>query len=78
MSAIPQRNRLFRLILDEPVIYLGDTIGTSMVRGEVMVNFEQQTRIHGPIQLVFSGAQIVYPWKGMSTTITMGCSHVMI
>ncbi|KAI7874311.1 hypothetical protein K492DRAFT_240900 [Lichtheimia hyalospora FSU 10163] len=63
MASIPQRNQTFRLILDEPVTYLGDTSGISMVRGEVIVNFEQYTRVHGPIQLVFAGTQTIYPWK---------------
>lgn len=69
MSTIPQRSRTFRIILDESVAFLGDTSSSSMVRGEVIVNFEYQTRISGPIQLVFAGTQIVYPWKGMSTLL---------
>ena len=71
MASIPQRNQTFRLILDEPVTYLGDTSGISMVRGAVIVNFEQHTRVHGPIQLVFAGTQTIYPWKGMFV-ITIG------
>ncbi|KAJ8661512.1 hypothetical protein O0I10_002778 [Lichtheimia ornata] len=60
---IPEKKDVFRLILDEPVSYLGNTTGTIIVRGEVIVNFPKDTAIQGPISLVFEGIQRYYPWR---------------
>ncbi|KAI7887092.1 hypothetical protein K492DRAFT_232990 [Lichtheimia hyalospora FSU 10163] len=60
---IPEKKDVFRLILDEPVSYLGNTTGTIIVRGEVIVNFPKDTAIQGPISLIFEGIQRYYPWR---------------
>ncbi|KAI9276838.1 hypothetical protein BDA99DRAFT_494254 [Phascolomyces articulosus] len=59
---VTKKNYL-RLVLDEPVSYLGNTNGTIIVRGEVIVNFTKDTAIQGPIDLVFEGLQRFYPWR---------------
>ncbi|KAG2226486.1 hypothetical protein INT45_014230 [Circinella minor] len=62
MTFTAKKNYL-RLILDEPVSYLGNTNGTIVVRGEVIVNFTKDTPIQGPIELLFEGLQRFYPWR---------------
>lgn len=53
-----------RLVLDEPVAYLGNISGTILVRGDVIVNLPKDTPIQGPIELIFEGIQRYYPWSG--------------
>ncbi|KAI9497345.1 hypothetical protein BDB00DRAFT_620187 [Zychaea mexicana] len=57
------KKNCLRLVLDEPVSFLGNTNGTIIVRGEVIVHFINDTAIQGPIDLVFEGLQRYYPWK---------------
>jgi hypothetical protein len=53
-----------RLLLDQRRIYMHESLGSVMMRGEVIVNFPKDTMILGPIQLVFEGIQRFYAWSG--------------
>ena len=67
--AFTTKKNYIRLVLDESVLYLGNTNGTIVVRGEVIVNFIKDTAIQGPIDLLFEGLQRFYPWRGMKLYI---------
>ena len=58
------RNNALSVVLDEPILFLGKSTGTRIIRGEVIVNFTKDTSIQGPITLVFKGIQTYYPWRG--------------
>lgn len=62
-------NNTLQVVLDQPRIYLEESLGSVMVRGEVIVNFSKDTYIHGPIELVFEGIQRFHPWPGILRTI---------
>ncbi|KAI8884034.1 hypothetical protein K501DRAFT_332936 [Backusella circina FSU 941] len=61
-----------RLLLDQRRIYMNDSLGSVMMRGEVIVNFPKDTMILGPIQLVFEGIQRFYTWSGIVDTMPEG------
>lgn len=54
----------FRVILDEPRLYLRESLGSVMVRGEAIVNFSKDTYIQGNIEVIFEGIQRFHPWSG--------------
>ncbi|CAO3635461.1 unnamed protein product [Mucor hiemalis] len=53
---------ILRVVLDEPRLYIEETLGSIMVRGEVIVNFPKDTAIQGPIDLLFEGIQRYQTW----------------
>lgn len=55
---------ILRVVLDEPRLYIEETLGSIMVRGEVIVNFPKDTPIQGPIELLFEGIQRYQTWPG--------------
>lgn len=55
---------ILRVVLDEPRLYIEETLGSIMVRGEVIVNFPKDTAIQGPIDLLFEGIQRYQTWPG--------------
>ncbi|KAI8092809.1 uncharacterized protein BX664DRAFT_294128 [Halteromyces radiatus] len=59
-----------RLVLDEPVLFVEDK--PAMVRGEVIVNFSNDTTIQGPIELVFEAIQTFYPWSEIMVNRAIG------
>lgn len=61
---ILSKREVLKVVLDEPRIYLEESLGSVMIRGEVIVNFPKDTPIHGPIELTFEGIQRFYPWPG--------------
>lgn len=58
------KNDVIRVVLDEPRLYIEESLGLAMVRGEVIVNFAKDTHIQGPIELLFEGIQRFEPWRG--------------
>ncbi|CAO3611523.1 unnamed protein product [Cunninghamella blakesleeana] len=60
-STFKKSKKPFRLVLDEPVLFVEDK--PAMVRGEVIANMPHETHIQGPIELVFEAIQIYYPWE---------------
>ncbi|CEP20102.1 hypothetical protein [Parasitella parasitica] len=56
------KNEVLKVVLDEPRIYVEESLGSVMVRGEVIVNFSRDTKIQGPIELLFEGIQRFHPW----------------
>ncbi|KAI8080201.1 uncharacterized protein B0P05DRAFT_540400 [Gilbertella persicaria] len=56
------KNEVLRVVLDEPRIYVEESLGSVMIRGEVIVNFLKDTHIQGPIELLFEGIQRYHPW----------------
>lgn len=61
-SNFKKNKKPFRLVLDEPVLFIEDK--PAMVRGEVIANLSHETHIQGPIEIVFEAIQIFYPWEG--------------
>lgn len=55
---------VLRVVLDEPRIYMEESLGSVMVRGEVIANFPKDTPIRGPIELLFEGVQKFEIWPG--------------
>lgn len=55
---------VLRVVLDQPQLYIEETLNSAMVRGEVIVNFSKDTQIQGPIELVFEGIQRYQIWPG--------------
>ncbi|KAI9341078.1 hypothetical protein BD770DRAFT_399268 [Pilaira anomala] len=56
---------VLRVVLDEPQLYLAETSGSFMIRGEVVVTFVKDTLIQGPIELLFEGIQRYQAWNGI-------------
>lgn len=52
------------VVLDQTRIYMEESLGSVMIRGEVIVNFSKDIPIQGPIELLFEGIQRFYPWPG--------------
>ncbi|CAO3633554.1 unnamed protein product [Cunninghamella echinulata] len=61
ISNFKKNKKPFRLVLDEPVLFIEDK--PAMVRGEVIANMSHETHIQGPIEIVFEAIQIFYPWE---------------
>jgi hypothetical protein len=59
------KREVLRVILDEPRLYIEESLGSVLVRGEVIVNFEKDTHIQGPIELLFEGIQRFITWPGI-------------
>ncbi|KAI8645025.1 hypothetical protein BD408DRAFT_412513 [Parasitella parasitica] len=57
------KKEVLKVILDEPRLYVEESLGSVMVRGEVIVNFPRDTQIQGPIELLFEGIQRFQPWS---------------
>ncbi|KAI9273267.1 hypothetical protein EDC94DRAFT_690235 [Helicostylum pulchrum] len=53
---------VLRVVLDEAQLYVEETAGSVMVRGEVVVTFSKDTPIQGPIELLFEGIQRYQTW----------------
>ncbi|KAI9254260.1 hypothetical protein BY458DRAFT_481034 [Sporodiniella umbellata] len=51
-----------RVVLDQPRLFVEESLGSVMVRGEVIVDFLKDTSIQGPIELVFEGIQRYHTW----------------
>ncbi|KAI9257347.1 hypothetical protein BDA99DRAFT_516206 [Phascolomyces articulosus] len=66
------RNNALSVVLDEPILFLGKSTGTKIIRGEVIVNFSKDTSIQGPITLVFQGIQTYYPWRDIMNGRALG------
>lgn len=58
---------IIRVVLDEPRLYVEESLGSVMVRGEVIVKFPKDTHIQGPIDLIFEGIQRFQTWPGKIT-----------
>ncbi|KAI8978930.1 hypothetical protein BDB01DRAFT_843995 [Pilobolus umbonatus] len=58
-----RKNEVLQVILDEPRLYIEESLGSVMIRGEVVVCFEKPTYIEGFIDLLFEGIQTYYPTK---------------
>lgn len=58
------KREVIRVVLDEPRLYLEESLGSVMVRGEVIVDFAKDTYIQGPIELLFEGIQRFQTWPG--------------
>jgi hypothetical protein len=58
------KSEILRVVLDERRLYIEETLGSVMVRGEVIVNFPRDTPIQGPIELIFEGIQRYQTWPG--------------
>jgi hypothetical protein len=56
------KKEILKVVLDEPRLYVEESLGSVMVRGEVIVNFPKDTQIQGPIELLFEGIQRFHPW----------------
>lgn len=68
-----QNSNVLRVVLDEPRLYLEESLGSVMVRGEVIVNFLKDTPIQGPIELLFEGIQKFETWPGsLAISIFLG------
>lgn len=68
-----QNDNVLRVVLDEPRLYLEESLGSVMVRGEVIVNFLKDTPIQGPIELLFEGIQKFETWPGsLAISIFLG------
>ncbi|KAI8981787.1 hypothetical protein BDF20DRAFT_905605 [Mycotypha africana] len=65
---------VLRVVLDEPRLFVEQSIGSAMVRGEVIVNFPTDTLIQGPIELVFEGIQRFHPWAEIMRGSSFGSS----
>lgn len=58
------KKEVIRVVLDEPRLYVEESLGSVMVRGEVIVDFAKDTHIQGPIELLFEGIQRFQTWPG--------------
>lgn len=56
--------QVLRVVLDQPQLFIEETLNSAMIRGEVIVNFNKDTQIQGPIELVFEGIQRYQTWPG--------------
>ncbi|KAI8371845.1 hypothetical protein BD560DRAFT_446620 [Blakeslea trispora] len=66
------KREVLQVILDQPRIYLEESLGSVMIRGEVIVCFSRDTSIQGPIDLVFEGIQRFLPWKEIMKGSSVG------
>ncbi|KAL9547958.1 hypothetical protein MBANPS3_005908 [Mucor bainieri] len=57
------KKEVLKVVLDEPRLYVEESLGSVMVRGEVIVNFPKDMQIQGPIELLFEGIQRFHPWQ---------------
>lgn len=58
------KKNVMRVVLDEAQLYVEETAGSVMVRGEVIVTFTKDTPIQGPIELLFEGIERYQTWAG--------------
>lgn len=58
------KKNVLRVVLDECRLFVEESYGSVMVRGEVVVNFSKDTPLQGPIELVFEGIQRFQTWPG--------------
>lgn len=58
------KDEVLRVIPDEIRLFLDDSLGFAVVRGEVITNFSKKTSIMGPIELAFESVQRFFPWQG--------------
>ncbi|KAI9022906.1 hypothetical protein CLU79DRAFT_751227 [Phycomyces nitens] len=65
MPILSDKKSPLRLVLDESVIYLEESFGSLLIRGEAIVNFDKPTPIQGPIEILFKGIQRFYPWNDL-------------
>ncbi|KAF7724081.1 hypothetical protein EC973_001414 [Apophysomyces ossiformis] len=72
MAKLISNKNPLSVVLDEPVLYLEDTLGSVMVRGEVIGHFTKDTAIQGPIELVFEGIQRYNPWPEIMRNRPLG------
>ncbi|KAL0090808.1 hypothetical protein F4703DRAFT_1790761 [Phycomyces blakesleeanus] len=72
MTILPNKKNPLQVVLDESVIYLEESFGSVLIRGEVIVNFEKPTPIQGPIEILFEGIQRFYPWSEIMILRPMG------
>ncbi|KAG1142519.1 hypothetical protein G6F37_008188 [Rhizopus arrhizus] len=56
------KKNVLRVVLDECRLFVEESYGSVMVRGEVVVNFSKDTPLQGPIELVFEGIQRFQTW----------------
>ncbi|ORE03516.1 hypothetical protein BCV72DRAFT_279089 [Rhizopus microsporus var. microsporus] len=63
---------VLRVILDEPRLFLEESLGSTLIRGEVIVNFPKDTPIQGPIELVFEGTQRFHTWPEIMRGRSLG------
>lgn len=68
-STVTYKKDVLRVILDEPRLFLEESLGSTLIRGEVIVNFPKDTPIQGPIELVFEGTQRFHTWPGIFINI---------
>lgn len=64
IKSSPNKREVIRVILDEPRLYVEESLGSVMVRGEVIINFAKDTHIQGPIELLFEGIERFQTWPG--------------
>lgn len=64
-SKATHKKDVLRVILDEPRLFVEESLGSTLIRGEVIVNFSKDTPIQGPIELVFEGIQRFHTWPGI-------------
>ena len=66
------KKNVLQVILDEPTLFAEKSLGSVMVRGEVVVHFSNDTPIQGPIELVFEGIQRFQTWPGKHIHVPKG------
>lgn len=63
------RDEVLRVIPDEIRIYLDDSLGFALVRGEVISKFTKETYIRGPIELAFERVERLLPYTSNSIVL---------
>ncbi|KAG1290503.1 hypothetical protein G6F66_008592 [Rhizopus arrhizus] len=66
------KKNVLQVILDEPTLFAEKSLGSVMVRGEVVVHFSNDTPIQGPIELVFEGIQRFQTWPEIMKNRPLG------
>ncbi|GAA5797072.1 hypothetical protein HPULCUR_002451 [Helicostylum pulchrum] len=66
------KKEVIRVVLDEPRLYVEESLGSVMVRGEVIVDFSKDTHIQGPIELLFEGIQRFQTWPEIMRNSSLG------
>ncbi|KAI9482678.1 MAG: hypothetical protein EXX96DRAFT_605803 [Benjaminiella poitrasii] len=61
-STLSSKRDVLRVIVDQPRLYIEESLGSTLIRGEVVCNFSKDAFIQGPIELLFEGIQRFYPW----------------